>query len=179
MIDDAQIKAQSVDLRDRHLIITTGVGKSGKVADLVAAVWQSVGLAATYIHATDLLHGGLNVFMATDELDTVIVMFSNSGTTQEIRDVMAEIGKSRDSADLWLVTGNDIEDNLIDDLTVYDFTTDGSRHGTIPFHSLVQQLTWGCRIASAVADDLEASDLLAGHPSGALAVKYAREIHDG
>jgi D-arabinose 5-phosphate isomerase GutQ len=178
VIDDSQVRAQAAELRDHSLVITTGIGKSGKVADLVAALWQSVGIQAVYIHATDLLHGGLNIFMGMDELDTSIVMFSHSGTTDEIRQIMLEVGKSRDSADLWLVTSVDIEDDLIDDLTVYDFTTDGSIHGTIPFQSLIEQMSWGARVACAVADNLEASDLLAGHPSGALALKYQREIHD-
>ena len=60
-------------------IWTTGVGKSGIAALYMADLFASADLPATFIHATELLHGGIGRIQPND----TIVGFSASGTTQE------------------------------------------------------------------------------------------------
>jgi len=61
-------------------VVILGVGKSGIIAQKIAATMTSVGTAALYLHPSDALHGGLGIVQHRD----VVVVLSNSGETDEI-----------------------------------------------------------------------------------------------
>ncbi|MGE0614194.1 MAG: SIS domain-containing protein [Bacteriovoracia bacterium] len=61
-------------------IILTGVGKSGKIAQKIAATLSSTGSLAVFLHPTEGLHGDLGVARAGD----VVLALSNTGNTEEI-----------------------------------------------------------------------------------------------
>jgi arabinose-5-phosphate isomerase len=61
-------------------VVITGVGKSGLVAQKVAASFTSVGLLSVYLNPLDALHGDIGVVREGD----VVVMVSNSGETSEL-----------------------------------------------------------------------------------------------
>lgn len=58
-------------------IILLGVGKSGIIAQKIAATMISSGTAAVNLHPSDALHGGLGIVNSDD----VVLMLSNSGET--------------------------------------------------------------------------------------------------
>jgi len=60
--------------------VILGVGKSGIIAQKIAATMTSVGTAALYLHPSDALHGGLGIVQQED----VVIVLSNSGETDEI-----------------------------------------------------------------------------------------------
>jgi arabinose-5-phosphate isomerase len=64
----------------RGKVVLVGVGKSGHIAEKIAATMTSTGTVAVYLHPSDALHGGLGIVTADD----VIVALSNSGETDEI-----------------------------------------------------------------------------------------------
>ncbi|MEM9176614.1 MAG: PfkB family carbohydrate kinase, partial [Myxococcota bacterium] len=57
----------------------TGVGKPEHVAHYGASLLSSTGIPATFLHATESLHGSLGQIVAGD----VVIAISNSGTTSE------------------------------------------------------------------------------------------------
>ena len=57
----------------------TGVGKPEHVAHYAASLLSSTGTPATFMHATEALHGSLGQLIAGD----VVIAISNSGTTSE------------------------------------------------------------------------------------------------
>jgi arabinose-5-phosphate isomerase len=61
-------------------VIITGVGKSGLVAQKIAASFTSVGLLSVYLNPLDALHGDIGVVREGD----VVVLISNSGDTNEL-----------------------------------------------------------------------------------------------
>lgn len=61
-------------------VVILGVGKSGIVAQKIAATMTSTGTGALYLHPSDALHGGLGIVQADD----VVIVLSNSGETDEI-----------------------------------------------------------------------------------------------
>ena len=61
-------------------VVVLGVGKSGIIAQKIAATMTSAGTAALYLHPSDALHGGLGIVQGGD----VVVVLSNSGETDEI-----------------------------------------------------------------------------------------------
>lgn len=61
-------------------VVIVGVGKSGIIAQKIAATMTSTGTAALHLHPSDALHGGLGIINPDD----VVIVLSNSGETDEI-----------------------------------------------------------------------------------------------
>ena len=68
-------------------VVLTGVGKSGIVAQKIAATLCSIGNVAVYLHPCDALHGDLGIITASD----VVILFSNSGETQELVEIVPHL----------------------------------------------------------------------------------------
>lgn len=64
----------------RGKIVLLGVGKSGIIAQKIAATMTSTGTAAVFLHPSDALHGGLGLV----QRDDMVVVLSNSGETDEL-----------------------------------------------------------------------------------------------
>jgi len=61
-------------------VVILGVGKSGIIAQKIAATMTSAGTSASYLHPSDALHGGLGII----QLGDAVMILSNSGETDEI-----------------------------------------------------------------------------------------------
>ncbi len=61
-------------------IVVTGVGKSGKVGEKIAATLSSTGSFAVFLHPTEGMHGDLGVLRSGD----VVLALSYTGNTEEI-----------------------------------------------------------------------------------------------
>ncbi len=61
-------------------ILLVGVGKSGVIAQKIAATLTSTGTVALHLHPSDALHGGLGIVNSDD----VVIALSNSGETDEV-----------------------------------------------------------------------------------------------
>jgi arabinose-5-phosphate isomerase len=61
-------------------IVVTGVGKSGKVGQKIAATLSSTGSLAIFLHPTEGLHGDLGVIRPED----VVLALSYTGNTEEL-----------------------------------------------------------------------------------------------
>src|SRR5882672_6697262 len=61
-------------------IVILGVGKSGIIAQKIAATMTSTGTAALHLHPSDALHGGIGIINSDD----AVIILSNSGETDEI-----------------------------------------------------------------------------------------------
>jgi arabinose-5-phosphate isomerase len=61
-------------------VVVSGVGKSGNVAQKVAATLTSTGSVAVFLHPTEALHGDLGLLSPND----VLLVFSQSGSSQEL-----------------------------------------------------------------------------------------------
>jgi arabinose-5-phosphate isomerase len=61
-------------------VVLLGVGKSGIIAQKIAATMTSSGTAAIHLHPSDALHGGLGIVTSDD----AVLMLTNSGETAEL-----------------------------------------------------------------------------------------------
>ncbi|HVF57669.1 MAG TPA: KpsF/GutQ family sugar-phosphate isomerase [Pyrinomonadaceae bacterium] len=84
----------------RGKVVLVGVGKSGNVAQKIAATLTSTGTVAVYLHPSDAMHGGMGIVNAAD----VVMVLSNSGETAEIVEVLPYLQQR--CAALIAVTGN-------------------------------------------------------------------------
>ncbi len=61
-------------------VVLVGVGKSGVIAQKIAATMTSTGTVALHLHPSDALHGGLGIVNSDD----IVIALSNSGETDEV-----------------------------------------------------------------------------------------------
>lgn len=69
----------------------TGLGKPEHVAHYAASLLSSTGTPATFLHATEVLHGSAGQLVAGD----VVIAVSNSGETAEIRSAVEVVRRMR------------------------------------------------------------------------------------
>lgn len=79
-LDSGFLKAVELIRDCRGKVITTGVGKSGHIAQKIASTLSSTGTPAHFLHPAEALHGDLGVI---DEEDVVLAL-SNSGESSEV-----------------------------------------------------------------------------------------------
>ncbi|MBU6381810.1 MAG: KpsF/GutQ family sugar-phosphate isomerase [Betaproteobacteria bacterium] len=85
--------------RCKGKVIVTGIGKSGHVANKIAATLASTGTPSCFLHPAEASHGDLGMVTAED----VVLALSNSGQTEEIVRILPLI--RRRGATLIAITG--------------------------------------------------------------------------
>lgn len=73
----------------KGLVIVTGVGKSGIIAEKIAMTLISTGTRALYLPATNLLHGDIGGMEKGD----IVLLLSKSGETSELLGLMPHLQK--------------------------------------------------------------------------------------
>src|SRR5579872_1961122 len=74
-------------------VVVTGMGKSGIVAQKIAATLSSTGSPALFLHPAEAVHGDLGVLMPGD----VVIALSASGETEEILRLLATLKRKGDA----------------------------------------------------------------------------------
>ncbi len=77
----------------RGRVVVTGMGKSGIIAQKIAATLSSTGSPALFLHPAEAIHGDLGVLMAGD----VVIALSASGETEEILRLLAVLKRKGDA----------------------------------------------------------------------------------
>jgi arabinose-5-phosphate isomerase len=90
--------ARAVDLilhcgEQNGRVIVTGMGKSGIIAQKIAATLSSTGSPALFLHPAEAVHGDLGVLMPGD----VVIALSASGETEEILRLLATVKRKGDA----------------------------------------------------------------------------------
>ena len=71
-------------------LILMGIGKSGHVAQKISATLSSTGTPSFFIHPTEAAHGDLGMVGKND----AILIFSNSGETKEIIEILPALKRA-------------------------------------------------------------------------------------
>jgi arabinose-5-phosphate isomerase len=74
-------------------VVVTGMGKSGIIAQKIAATLSSTGSPALFLHPAEAIHGDLGVLMPGD----VVIALSASGETEEILRLLATLKRKGDA----------------------------------------------------------------------------------
>lgn len=85
-----EVLSRALDQRGR--VIVTGMGKSGLIAQKIAATLNSTGTPAQFLHPAEALHGDLGMLAKGD----VVVALSYSGETEEILKLLATLKRLGD-----------------------------------------------------------------------------------
>jgi arabinose-5-phosphate isomerase len=74
-------------------VVVTGMGKSGIIAQKIAATLSSTGSPALFLHPAEAVHGDLGVLMPGD----VVIALSGSGETEEILRLLTVLKRKGDA----------------------------------------------------------------------------------
>jgi arabinose-5-phosphate isomerase len=161
-------------------IVVSGMGKSGHIARKTAATLASTGSPAMFVHPAEASHGDLGMVQPDDAL----VLFSNSGETTELADLIAH-GR-RFGLPLVAITGraNSTLAKAADAALLLPPAPEACPMGLTPTTSTTMQLALGDAIAVTLLTrrGFTATDFRAFHPGGRLGARLRRVrevMHDG
>ena len=153
-------------------VVVTGMGKSGIIAQKIAATLSSTGSPALFLHPAEAVHGDLGVLMPGD----VVIALSASGETEEILRLLATLKRKGDAlislccrADSTLAQASDV---------ALDCSVEREACGMnlAPTASTTAMLALGDALAIAVSlrKGFRAEDFAELHPGGKLGKRLAR-----
>ena len=155
-------------------IILCGVGKSGLIANKIAATLSSVGTPSFYLSASDSSHGDLGSISKKD----ILILISNSGETSELKNIIQYANRNKilligivSKKESLLYKSSDIK------LLIPKVIEAG---GIIPTSSTTSQLALGDALAIATMRQKKFNrlDFKKIHPAGTLGIqlKTAEDI---
>lgn len=157
-------------------VIVSGIGKSGIIAQKIAATLSSTGTAAIFLHAAEAAHGDLGMVMPGD----VVICISKSGGTEEFY-TLVPIFKRLETP-IIAMTGNQHSPlaeraEVVIDLSV---EKEACPHDLAPTASTTAALAMGDALAVALVEKRHFSreDFALRHPSGTLGKKLLLRIDD-
>ena len=148
-------------------IILCGVGKSGLIANKIAATLSSVGTPSFYLSASDSSHGDLGSISKKD----ILILISNSGETSELKNIIQYANRNKilligivSKKESVLYRSSDIK------LLIPNVLEAG---GIIPTSSTTSQLALGDALAIAAMKQKKFNklDFKKIHPAGTLGVQ--------
>ncbi|HEX3893595.1 MAG TPA: KpsF/GutQ family sugar-phosphate isomerase [Terracidiphilus sp.] len=153
-------------------VVVTGMGKSGIIAQKIAATLSSTGSPALFLHPAEAVHGDLGVLMPGD----VVVALSASGETEEILRMLATLKRKGDALvsfccrlDSTLAQASDV---------ALDCSVEREACGLnlAPTASTTTMLALGDALAIAVSlrKGFKADDFAELHPGGKLGKRLAK-----
>ncbi len=77
-------RAIAILSKKKGKIVVSGMGKSGHIANKIAATMASVGQSSFYVHPAEASHGDLGMIESTD----VVLLLSHSGETSELKNIL-------------------------------------------------------------------------------------------
>ena len=157
-------------------VIVLGVGKSGIIAQKIAATMTSSGTAALFLHPSDALHGGLGIVTS----DEVVIMLSNSGETNELIELLPYL--KRRQVPLIAIVGN-VNSSIAQRAdAIIDASVDQEACplNLAPTASTTVALAIGDALAMTLmrAQGLTENDFASNHPGGQLGKRLTLRVAD-
>lgn len=155
----------------RRQLVVTGMGKSGHIARKVAATFAATGTPAIYIHPSEAGHGDLGMLVAGD----VLLVFSNSGNTAELRAVLAYSRRQQIPIIGVAARQNSLLMELADIPLLLPRVREACSVNLAPTTSTAMQLALGDALAMAVMDihGVSQNHLHSLHPAGSIGLALA------
>jgi len=88
-LDKGFVKAVELILKNKGRVVVSGMGKTGIIAQKLSATLASTGTPSLFLHTAEAIHGDLGKVTADD----VIVILSNSGSTEEMKQLLPILKK--------------------------------------------------------------------------------------
>jgi arabinose-5-phosphate isomerase len=169
-------QAVTLILQCQGRIVLSGIGKSGHIANKIAATFASTGTPAFFMHPAEASHGDVGMITKDD----VVVTISNSGESDELLTILPVI--KRMGARLISITGNP-DSTLAQQADVHldaAVEEEACPLGLAPTASTTASLALGDALALVVLDQrgFSAEDFARSHPGGSIGRKLLITVKD-
>ncbi len=153
-------------------VVVTGMGKSGIIAQKIAATLSSTGSAALFLHPAEAVHGDLGVLMPGD----VVIALSASGETEEILRLLAMLKRKGDALVSFCCNLSSTLATASDVVLDCGIEREACGLNLAPTASTTAMLALGDALAIAVSlrKGFKAEDFAELHPGGKLGKRLAR-----
>ncbi|MES2605690.1 MAG: KpsF/GutQ family sugar-phosphate isomerase [Pseudomonadota bacterium] len=178
-IDQNFVRACEFILASKGRVVVMGMGKSGHIANKIAATLASTGTPAYFVHPAEASHGDIGMVTRED----VVLALSNSGTTPEVLALLPIL--KRKGVALIALTGNPHSElaRTADVNLDASVAREACPLGLAPTTSTTAALVMGDALAMALleARGFTAEDFAFSHPGGNLGrrllLKVANIMH--
>ena len=148
-------------------VILCGVGKSGLIANKIAATFSSVGAPAFFLSASNSSHGDLGSITKKD----ILILISYSGETNELRNIIQYANRNK----ILLIGISSKKDSILHKASDIKLLTPQVKEsgGIVPTSSTSVQLALGDALAISVMKQKKFNnlDFKKLHPAGTLGAK--------
>jgi arabinose-5-phosphate isomerase len=153
-------------------VVVTGMGKSGIIAQKIAATLSSTGSPALFLHPAEAVHGDVGVLMPGD----VVVALSASGETEEILRLLATLKRKGDALVSFCCNLNSTLAQASDVALDCGVEREACGLNLAPTASTTAMLALGDALAIAVSlrKGFKAEDFADLHPGGKLGKQLAK-----
>lgn len=175
-IDENFYKACEMLLDCKGRIVVCGVGKSGHIANKIAATLASTGSPAFFVHPSEASHGDFGMIKSED----TIIAISYSGESEELKLLLPLLKRSGNQ--MIAFTGKSTS-SLAGAATVtldISVSAEACPLGLAPTSSTTATLAMGDALAIAVLNQrgFSAADFALTHPGGALGKRLLLQVSD-
>jgi len=175
-LDASFFRACALMLDCTGRIVVSGMGKSGHIANKIAATLASTGTPAFFVHPAEASHGDLGMITEKD----VVLALSNSGETDELLAILPLI--KRQGVPLVAMSGNPNSSlaRIADVHLDVSVPVEACPLNLAPTSSTTATLVMGDALAIALleARGFTADDFARSHPAGSLGRKLLLRISD-
>src|SRR5580692_10815023 len=156
----------------RGRVVVTGMGKSGIIAQKIAATLSSTGSPALFLHPAEAVHGDLGMVARGD----VVIALSASGETEEILRLLATIKRVGDALISFCCNLRSTLALASDVALDCSVEREACRLNLAPTASTTTMLALGDALAIAVSQrkGFRAEDFAELHPGGTLGKRLAK-----
>lgn len=150
-------------------VILTGIGKSGFIAQKIAATLTSLGQSSVYLHPVEAMHGDIGVISEGD----VIIALSFSGESPEIIKLIKYLKKDFGTKIISITNSRKNSLGKLSDKVIQIKVDDeGCPVGVAPMASTTAMLIVGDMIAAALTspNNFKKDNFARFHPGGGLAM---------
>ncbi|MBF9014415.1 KpsF/GutQ family sugar-phosphate isomerase [Oceanispirochaeta sp. M2] len=174
-LDNSIVNAVKLISTKTGKVIITGIGKSGRIGEKIAATLSSVGSKSVFIHSTEAIHGDMGIVSSED----IVLAISYSGETDEVLRVVSYLNKK---VDVISITGNP-ESTLAKKSQIHLNINVGKEACPLnlaPTSSTTATLVLGDALAIALMKERKFQDIdyAEFHPGGSLGRKLLCHVAD-
>lgn len=175
-LDTSFQSAVAIILQCRGRVVVSGIGKSGHIANKLAATLASTGTPSFFMHSAEAVHGDLGMITGDD----VVLMLSNSGEGAELLTIVPFL--RRMGAKLISMTGNP-ESTLAKEADIHldaSVSEEACPLGLAPTASTTAALALGDALAVVLLDarGFDEQDFARSHPGGVLGRRLLVHVND-
>ncbi len=169
-------KVATLCLNTKGLLVLTGMGKSGIVAEKIALTLISTGTKAIFLPTTNFLHGDIGILSPED----TVLLFSKSGETEELLTLLPFM-KKRGAKTIAILSNKNGRLGRMADLTlILPVEKELCPFDLAPTTSTQVQLLFGDVLAVALmkAKKFSLESYAQNHPAGSIGKKATIKVAD-